>query len=346
MTATMRASVLSAPHTIDVEERPVPSPGPDEVLVQVGSVGVCGSDVHYYEHGRIGQYVVEQPLVLGHEVGGTIVATGSDVDRGRVGQRVALEPQRPCRRCRLCKTGHLNLCPDMQFFATPPIDGAFCDFVALPADFAHPVPDSLSDAAVALCEPLSVGLWANRRAGTTGGSRVFITGAGPIGAVAAMSARALGATEIIVSDPVESRRTRVTELSGATTVDPTSGFDPADVGADVFLECSGATPALLDGLKAVRPGGTAILVGHGDEEVTLPVMDLAMREVWLTGIFRYVDTWPTAISLASTGAVDLDRLVTARFDLDHVEDALTSDTDPQSMKSVVVVTGHASGEGA
>jgi L-iditol 2-dehydrogenase len=315
----------------------VPQPVADEVLVRVGSVGVCGSDVHYYKHGRIGSMIVDGPLVLGHEVGGTIVAVGGAVDPARIGERVALEPQRPCRRCRQCKTGHLNLCPDMEFFATPPIDGAFCDYVTLPADFAHPVPDSLSDAAVGLLEPLSVGIWANRKGGTAAGSRVFITGAGPIGAVAALSARAAGATDIIVSDPVESRRRRITELASAQAIDPTAGFDPTGLGADVFLECSGATPALLDGLKAVRPGGTAVMVGHGDEHISLPVQDIQVREVTLTGIFRYVDTWPTAISLAATGRVDLDALVTARFGLDEVEAALTSDDDPMSMKSIVVV---------
>lgn len=337
MDATMRASVLTGPRTIELLRRPVPRPGADEVLVRVGSVGVCGSDVHYYQHGRIGSMVVDGPLVLGHEVGGTIAAVGAAVDPARVGQRVALEPQRPCRRCRQCKTGHLNLCPNMEFFATPPIDGAFCDYVTLPADFAHPVPDSLSDAAVGLLEPLSVGIWANRKGGTAAGSRVFITGAGPIGALAAMAARAMGATDIIVSDPVASRRQRITELASARTLDPTAGFDPAELGADVFLECSGATPALLDGLKAVRPGGTAVLVGHGDEHISLPVQDIQVREVTLTGIFRYVDTWPVAISLAATGRVDLDALVTARFGLDRVEDALTSDADPMSMKSIVVV---------
>jgi L-iditol 2-dehydrogenase len=337
MDKSMRASVLTGPQTIELQERPVPQPVADEVLVQVGSVGVCGSDVHYYKHGRIGSMIVDGPLVLGHEVGGTIVAVGGAVDPARIGERVALEPQRPCRRCRQCKTGHLNLCPDMEFFATPPIDGAFCDYVTLPADFAHPVPDSLSDAAVGLLEPLSVGIWANHKGGTTAGSRVFITGAGPIGAVAALSARAKGATDIIVSDPVESRRRRITELASAQAVDPTAGFDPSGLEADVFLECSGATAALLDGLKAVRPGGTAVMVGHGDEHISLPVQDIQVREVTLTGIFRYVDTWPTAISLAATGRVDLDALVTAHFGLDEVEAALTSDDDPMSMKSIVVV---------
>lgn len=337
----MRASVLTAPRTIELQERPVPRPGPDEALVRVGSVGVCGSDVHYYEHGRIGAMVVDGPLVLGHEVGGTIVEVGEAVDPRRVGERVALEPQRPCRRCRQCKTGHLNLCPDMQFFATPPVDGAFCDYVTLPADFAHPVPDSISDAAVGLLEPLSVGLWANRKGGTTAGHRVFVTGAGPIGAVAALAARALGATEVVVSDPVESRRRRITDLTGAETVDPTAGFDASGIGADVFLECSGATPAMRDGLAALRPGGTAVMVGHGAETMELPVMDLQVREITLTGIFRYVDTWPVAISLVAAGRVDLDALVTARFGLDDVEAALTSDADPMSMKSVVVVNEQA-----
>jgi L-iditol 2-dehydrogenase len=209
MDKSMRASVLTGPQTIELQERPVPQPVADEVLVRVGSVGVCGSDVHYYKHGRIGSMIVDGPLVLGHEVGGTIVAVGGAVDPARIGERVALEPQRPCRRCRQCKTGHLNLCPDMEFFATPPIDGAFCDYVTLPADFAHPVPDSLSDAAVGLLEPLSVGIWANHGAVATTGSRVHPRRTDP-GAVAALSARAAGATDIIVSDPVESRRRRIT----------------------------------------------------------------------------------------------------------------------------------------
>jgi L-iditol 2-dehydrogenase len=164
---------------------------------------------------------------------------------------------------------------------------------------------------------------------------VFITGAGPIGAVAALSARAAGATDIIVSDPVESRRKRITELASAQAIDSTTGFDPTGLDADVFLECSGATSALLDGLKAVAapPSWWA----KGDEHISLPVQDIQVREVTLTGIFRYVDTWPTAISLAATGRVDLDALVTARFGLDEVEAALTSDDDPMSMKSIVVV---------
>lgn len=335
--ATMRAAVLTGPATINLQEWPVPVPGPDEVLVRVGAVGVCGSDVHYYRNGRIGDMVVTGPMVLGHEVGGRIVAVGSEVATNRLGERVAVEPQRPCRRCRPCKTGHLNLCAQMAFFATPPVDGSFCDFVTAPADFAHPVPDSVSEDSAALLEPLSVGLWAHQKAGTRAGSRVLVTGAGPIGAVTTMSARALGATEVIVSDPVAARRERIERLGATRTVDPTTDADLKGLDVDAFIECSGATTAVREGLRAVRSGGRAVLVGLGEEQMMLPVQDLQTREVMLTGVFRYVDTWPTAIALAASGAVGLDALVTGRFPLEETETALRHNDDPASMKSVVVV---------
>ncbi|HET7305957.1 MAG TPA: NAD(P)-dependent alcohol dehydrogenase, partial [Segeticoccus sp.] len=303
------------------------------------SVGVCGSDVHYYEHGRIGDMVVTAPLVLGHEVSGVVAAVGEDVEESRVGQRVAIEPQRPCRRCRHCQRGELNLCPHMEFYATPPIDGAFCDYVVAPADMAHPVPDTLSDHAAALLEPFSVGLWACRKARIEPGSRVFVTGAGPIGALACLAARSYGASEVVVTDLVESRRKRILDFGASAAVDPADpAFDPTSLGADAFIECSGATPAMRSGLEALRGGGTAVMVGLGDEEMSLPVQHIATREITLTGIFRYVDTWPKAIGAAGQFDVGLDDLVTAEYPLEEVEAALTSDADPQSMKSVVVVS--------
>ncbi|MGB6003811.1 MAG: alcohol dehydrogenase catalytic domain-containing protein, partial [Ornithinimicrobium sp.] len=151
--STMRANVLLGTRQMEMQERPVPSPAPGDVLVRVRSVGVCGSDVHYYTDGRIGPYVVDAPLVLGHEVSGVIADVGEGVSPERIGQRVAIEPQRPCRRCRHCKTGRPNLCEHMEFYATPPIDGTFCDYAVAPADFAHSVPQVLSDHAAALLEP-------------------------------------------------------------------------------------------------------------------------------------------------------------------------------------------------
>lgn len=336
---TMRASVLLETRKIEMQERPVPEPGPDEVLVQVRSVGVCGSDVHYYKEGRIGDYVVDQPLVLGHEVSGVVVDVGPGVPEERVGERVAIEPQKPCRRCRACKTGHQNLCPRMEFYATPPIDGTFCDYVTAPADFAHPVPDELSFHAAALLEPFSVGIWACTKAGVEPGSRVFVTGGGPIGALSALAARSFGASEVVVSDLVESRRERILSFGASSSVDPRDpSFDAESLEVDAFIECSGATPAVLQGLDALRAGGTAVLVGLGAERMELPVQLIAMKEIVLTGVFRYVDTWPKAIAAAMQPATDLDALVTAEFPLEQVEEALNSDDDPQSMKSVVVVS--------
>lgn len=336
---TMRASVLLEARRLEMQDRPTPMPGPDEVLVRVRSVGVCGSDVHYYAEGRIGDFVVEEPLVLGHETSGVVAGVGADVPADRVGQRVAIEPQRPCRRCRQCKTGHLNLCPEMVFHATPPIDGTFCDYVVVPADMAHPVPDSISDHAAALLEPFSVGIWACTKAKVRPGSRVFITGAGPIGALVALAARSFGASEIVVTDLVASRREKILRFGATAAYDPTDpSFDASSIEADAFIECSGATPAVLSGLQALTGAGVAVLVGLGAETMPIPVQDIMNKEIVLTGVFRYVDTWPAAIAAAQQPGIDLDALVTAEFELEDAEAALTSDADPQSMKSVVVVS--------
>ncbi|SDQ05546.1 NAD(P)-dependent alcohol dehydrogenase [Leucobacter chromiiresistens] len=332
----MRASVLLGTRDLTIEERPVPKPAADEVLVRVGAVGVCGSDVHYFREGRIGDFVVDAPLVLGHEVGGVIVAVGERVDPARVGRRVAIEPQRPCGRCRECRIGRYNLCPDMEFYATPPIDGAFTEFVTIQSAFAHDVPDSVTDEAAALLEPLSVAITSVRKAGIVPGSTVLIAGAGPIGIITAQTARAFGAGEVIVSDLVEARRERALQYGATRVIDPrTQNPADLDVPIDAFIDASGAAPAVQSGIRAVRPAGTAVLVGLGNPEMTLPVEDIQNREITVTGIFRYTETWPVAIQLVANGQVDLDSLVTGRFGLDEVAQALESDTDPDSLKSVV-----------
>ena len=336
---TMRASVLTSTRSIELQERPVPQPGPDDVLVRVRSVGVCGSDVHYYKEGRIGSFVVDAPLVLGHEVSGVVVGVGRDVPESRVGERVAIEPQRPCRRCHACRAGRYNMCSDLEFYATPPVDGAFCDYVVAPADFVYPVPDDVSDHAAALLEPFSVGLWACEKARVGPGSRVLVTGAGPIGALTSLAARSRGAAEVVVTDLVPSRRERITAFGATSALDPTDpSVDLSTLGVDAFIECSGATPALISGLHALRESGTAVLVGLGADEITIPVQLIAFRELVLTGVFRYVDTWPAAMAAARQPGTDLDGLVTAEFDLEDTEAALNADDDPSSMKSVVVVS--------
>lgn len=331
--ARMRAAVLVERGTIEVDERPVPAPGPGEVLVRVSSVGVCGSDRHYYREGRIGDFVVTGPLVLGHEVSGRITAVGPGGDRDRVGQRVAIEPQRPCHRCAQCRAGRYNLCPHMAFYGTPPVDGAFCDYVTIGEAFAHPISDTVSDDAGALLEPLSVAVWAHQKAETGPGSRLLIAGAGPIGLLTSQVARALGAVDVIVSDPQPSRREMAGRFGATEVLDPVEGVAGLEV--DAFIDCSGATRAVQAGISAVRGGGTIVLVGMGEDEIPMPVSLIQTRELRLTGTFRYADTWPVAEQLVAAGRVDLDALVTEVFDLEHTVDALDADADPRSVKAVI-----------
>jgi len=333
----MRAAVLKEPGRIEMEERPIPTPGPGDVLIRVSSVGVCGSDTHYYRHGRVGSFVVDAPLVLGHEAAGTIVDVGAGVDRKRSGQRVSIEPQRPDPDSEETRRGHYNLCPHMRFYGTPPVDGAFCDYVTIGAGYAHRVPDSVSDDAAALCEPLSVGIAAVRKAALDGGSRVLITGAGPIGIVLAQLARAYGATDIVVSDPDEARREQARQFGATAVADPIA--EPiGELGVDAFIDASGAPAAGVDGIRAVRPAGTVVLVGLGAESMELPTQVIQNRELVLTGVFRYANTWPTAIALVESGRVNLDAMVTAHFPLEKAAEALDSDRTAGSVKSVVTVS--------
>ncbi|HKN45691.1 MAG TPA: alcohol dehydrogenase catalytic domain-containing protein, partial [Propionibacteriaceae bacterium] len=228
----MRASVLTGVKTLSIEQVPTPLMESDEVLVEVAAVGVCGSDTHYYRHGRIGDFVVTSPLILGHELSGRIVAVGEEVPGSRIGERVAIEPQKNCRRCRECRAGRYNLCPNMEFYATPPIDGAFAQYCVIRTEFAHRVPDSMSDESAALLEPLSVALTTMRKAGIAPGSSILIAGAGPIGIICAQAARAFGAAEIIVTDLVPERRERALRFGATRILDPRE-TDVATAGLDV-----------------------------------------------------------------------------------------------------------------
>jgi L-iditol 2-dehydrogenase len=333
----VRAAVLRGPGDVVVEERPVPEPGPGQVVVRVASVGVCGSDTHYYDHGRIGRFVVESPLVLGHEAAGEVAALGPGVTSVQVGQRVSVEPGVPDLTCEQCLAGRYNLCPDMRFFATPPVDGAFAEYVVVHAAFAHPVPESISDDAAALLEPLSVGIWACRKGGVGAGSRVLVTGAGPIGLVSVQAARAFGATEVVVSDVNPERLALARDLGATDVVDARTGrVTDLPRPPEVLLECSGHPAATVEGIRALAPAGRAVLVGMGGDELPLPLSVVQERELQVTGTFRYAGTWPTAIALVADGRIDLDRLVTGTYGLDRAEEALTAGRrDPQSVKVVV-----------
>lgn len=335
---TQRFAALHGARDVRIATRPVPTPADDEVLVRVTAVGVCGSDVHFYQDGHLGDWHVSEPLVLGHESGGVIVATGADVDADRIGERVSIEPQRPSPASPETLRGEYNLDPDMRFYAIPGTDGAFQEYVTIQSHFAFAVPDSVSDEAAALLEPLSVAIATARKAHITPGDRVLITGAGPIGIVSAQVARAFGATEVIVSDIATARRASALSFGATSVLDPTrDSLDDAGQ-VDAFIDASGAAAAVRSGILAARPGGRVVLVGMGLDELPLPISHIQNNELTITGVFRYANTWPAAIALVADGRIDLDRMVTGVFGLDQVTEALERATDPATIKSIVKPT--------
>lgn len=339
----MRAAVLTDPGEFAIEERDRPDPDPDEVIVGMERVGICGSDVHYYDHGRIGDKVVSSPLVLGHESAGIIREVGDAVASPSPGERVAVEPGIPCRKCDHCTHGRYNLCPDVTFMASPPDDGAFAEYVAWPADLVYPLPESVSLVEGALCEPLSVGLHACQRGRIGTGDAVLVTGAGPIGLIAMEAARAAGASEIYVSEPVGARRERAGERGADAVVDPT-GTDLADEvaaltggrGVDVAIEASGAPPAIRGVVGAVRRGGRVVLVGMTSaEEVPVDVLGIVDNELDVRGTMRFTNTYPTAISLLSEERIDIEGLVDFEAPLAEVGAAFERSKAADIVKGVV-----------
>ena len=280
------------------------------------------------------------PLVLGHESAGVIEAVGSDVDPGRVGQRVSIEPGVPDFTCQECLAGRYNLCPAMVFYATPPVDGSLAELAVIHEAFAHPVPDSMSDETAALLEPLSVGIWSIHKAKVGIGSRVLVTGAGTIGLVAVQVARAAGAVEITVVDVNDGRLAMAAELGATRTVNPTADDLTAtltDAAPEALIECTGHPAVTQQAVRTLARAGRAVLVGMGGDEVTLPLSTIQERELLVTGTFRYANTWPTAIALAAAGRVRLDRLVSSRHTLHQTAEALVAGrTDPNAVKAVIL----------
>jgi len=327
----MKAAVLHGVEDLRIEDVPTPQlQSPADVLVHVSRVGVCGSDIHYYRHGRIGRFVVEKPMILGHECAGEVVEVGAQVTDLKPGDRVALEPGIPCRQCESCRTGHYNLCPDVVFLATPPVDGAFCEYVTSPADFAFKLPENVSLEEGAMCEPLAVGMYATKRGRVGLGDTVVVLGAGPIGLVTLQAAKARGATTLIVTD-VEDMRLALARKLGATHTLNARQQDAAAAikeltggrGADVVLEAAGTTATTQQALQVVKSGGRVILIGLPPEDnVPLSLPDLISRELDVGGIFRYANVYPQAIAAIASGLIDVKSMITHRYPLAQAQEAL------------------------
>lgn len=314
-----------------IKEIPVPEIGKKEVLVSLEYVGICGSDVHYFHNGCCGSYKVDlsEDYMLGHECAGTIVKVGEEVEKLKVGDRVALEPGITCGECEQCKSGHYNLCPDVVFLATPPVQGCNEEYIAFPENMCFKLPDNVSTKEGALIEPLSVGFYASEQGGVKTGDTVVILGSGCIGLVTLLACKAHGAGKIIVADLVEARLQKALEL-GATEV-INSGKEDAlkkieeltnGRGADVVFETAGSPVTIAQTPFIVRRGGMITLVGiSAKEEINYNFAQIMDKEATIKSVFRYRNIYPKAIAAVSGGAINVKGIVTHEFDLDHIQEA-------------------------
>lgn len=339
----MKTSVLSDVQELSVEQREEPDVDADDVLIEVNRVGICGSDLHYYQHGQNGDNVVDFPHVLGHEAAGTVVETGASVTDVSVGDRVAIDPGKPCESCRYCEEGDYHLCESMEYLSSPPTDGALVERLAWPAKHVYPLPESVSLREGALCEPLSVAIHACRRAGVKENDSVLITGAGPIGRLVAEVARDFGADQIVMTDLVEDKlmeaETAGVDISVNVSEENTlevieSEIDPR--GVDVAIESSGAGPAVETVVDAVKRGGVVTFVGIPPEtEVPLTVAETIDGEYDVRGSFRFKNTYSDAIAGLKAGRYDVDSIVSFEESLERTQEAFERATEPEHVKGVV-----------
>ncbi|MBX6771631.1 MAG: NAD(P)-dependent alcohol dehydrogenase [Chloroflexi bacterium] len=321
MSITSTALVLRGPREIVLEERPCDDPGPGEVIVAPQVVGICGSDLHLYREGRIGDSILERPLVLGHEAAARVAAVGAGVTELKEGDRVIVEPGLACDRCAWCRSGRYNLCPHVRFMGVPPTDGLMASRVRVPARWVHHLPDELSDAEGAMIEPLAVGLQAAHEAGVAPGQTVVVLGAGPIGLMILQAARIRGAGPLIAIDLADRPLEMARRLGADFTVNPREA-SPVDLvqeitggtGADIVIEAVGAAATIRQAFDLVRRGGVITLVGIASE----PTIPLSTNRIVRGGLqvrssFRYAHQHPIALRLAAARRVDLLAPITHRF---------------------------------
>ena len=322
--------VIHAPTDLRLEEQDAGDVGAGQVMVRVSKGGICGSDLHYFKHGGFGTVRLKEPMVLGHEVAGTVVAVADDVTRVEVGDRVAVNPSRPCSRCKYCLEGLPNQCLDMRFYGSamrnPHVQGAFRNVLLCDAVQCEKVADGVSLSLAALAEPFSVGLHGVSRAGPLLGKRVLVSGCGPIGALAIAAARVHGAAEIVVTDVVDeplviARRMGAHLAINAATDTAWVQRYSADKGTfDVMLECSGNERALRDGLEVMRPRGVVVQLGLGGD-VSIPQNMVVGKELSICGSFRFHAEFALAVKLINEGRVDLSPVITGSYPM---ADAVTA----------------------
>ena len=341
----MKAAFLRKAGDLVVEEVPCPACAPGELLINVKEVGVCGSDLHYFNDGRIGDHVVTVPHILGHEASGVVAQVGPRVQGFSVGDRVTMEPGVPCMSCESCREGRYNLCTDVRFTGAPPYQGMFREFLAHDARFVYRLPEGVSFTQAALVEPLAVAHNAVRKAGVQPGDTVLVTGAGPIGFSCIGMARIAGAARIIASEPLPFRRTVALTLGADRALDPGAGPLAQQVReitggrmCDCVLEASGADEAIADAVRCVRKGGRVVYVGMGRSSVEIPHSEILKKEATLLGIYRYANDFRPVIDLLAAGRIDVEAWISHRYPLARITEAIATANDPAVNKLKVMVT--------
>tara|TARA_R110002126_G_scaffold69015_3_gene174532 strand:- start:2465 stop:3502 length:1038 start_codon:yes stop_codon:yes gene_type:complete len=292
----------------------------DDVQIDIDTVGICGSDVHYYTHGKIGPFIVNEPMILGHEAAGTVFAVGTNVQNLKVGNRVCMEPGIPNLSSKASKLGLYNVDPSVSFWATPPVHGCLTPVVTHPAAFTYKLPDNVTMAEGAMVEPFAIGMQSAAKAKIKPGDIALVTGAGPIGVMTALAALAGGCAKVYISDLVDEKLKIAGSYDGITPVnvisenidqiinDATDGW-----GVDIVFECTGAVPAYSTALKAVCPGGCIVFVGMPVDPVPFDIVAAQAKEIRMETVFRYANIYDRAINLIASGKVDLKPLISKTF---------------------------------
>ncbi len=342
---TMKVAVMHGKQNVSIETHPIPEPKLGEVLIHVEAAGVCGSDLHYYAEGKIGEMEVQTPFILGHEIAGRVVCCGEGVTEFSGGELVAIEPGLPCGECEMCRTGHYNLCPDMRFLATPPYNGAFAEYMVYPAKWVYRLPENMTAVQGALIEPLAVGMHAAQLSGAELGDSALILGCGCIGLMALLALKSRGVAQIYMADILEKRMDKAREL-GASAV-----FDASDPqitekilslthgrGVDSVFEMTGSASALMQTVRFVRKGGSIVLVGLGSQAVMpFDFEKLIWNEVQIRPCFRYKNIYPKAIRAISNGLIHLDSMVSDRVRLEDTPEALKYHLENKAMITKMII---------
>lgn len=324
-----RAAYMTGLNKLEIREIDVPEIHEKEVLVKIEYVGICGSDVHYLENGRIGDFVVNGDFILGHECAGTVVAVGQGCSKLKVGDRVALEPGCTCGQCEFCKTGRYNLCPDVEFLATPPYHGCLVNFLPFPENMAFKLPDKISTKEGALIEPLAVGMHAAKQGDVKLGDSVVILGSGTIGLTTLLACKAFGATNITVVDIVPKRLEYAKKLGATTVINALECDVIAEMnkitqhkGVDVVIETAGSTKTIAQTPYLIKNGGRVVLVGMAPQDIIeYNFAKIMAKEGEIKSVFRYRNIYPQAIQAISNNMIDVSGIVTHEFDFDEVAKA-------------------------